>query len=150
MSIFFIWCFLKMAFIYVGLCKGAKLYFFTDIWLIFVIDICDWFFFKTDICDWYFNWYMWMIFIILLIYLTDIWPIFLSDFCEWCFRRWSMCQRSWRGCLIKGQPTTCMTQSDRVPAVPWQGAKATSWRWRGTSTSRKTVSPQRASQKLPW
>lgn len=83
MSIFFIWCFLKMAFIYVGSCKGAKLYFFTDIWLIFVIDICDWFFFKTDICDWYFNWYMWMIFIILLIYLTDIWPIFLSDFCDW-------------------------------------------------------------------
>lgn len=43
--------------------------------LIFVIDICDWFLFL--------NWYMWMIFIILLIYLTDIWPIFLSDFCDW-------------------------------------------------------------------
>lgn len=122
-------------------------------WYLLLISVTD-FFFKlisvtdilTDTCEWYlkFYWYIWQI--------SDryFFLISVTDICEWCFRRWSMCQRSWRGCLIRGQPTTCMTQSDRVPAVPWQGAKATSWRWRGTSTSRKTVSPQRASQKLPW
>lgn len=82
MSIFFIWCFLKMAFIYIGSLKRCKIIFFY--W--YLTDICYWYlwliFFKL-ISDWYFNWYMWMIFIILLIYLTDIWPIFLSDFCDW-------------------------------------------------------------------